>query len=547
MTSFSQVPIRAVLVLTLLCARLASATEYSVKLDGSGQFTTIQACANAARAGDTCVVYPGTYSERVETSAGGTSATNRIVFRAQGAVTMRGFAIRNPYITVEGFQVTGYSQAFDGLITIHPGGNHCEILNNTLRDGATNVMGLHFNTTAAGAASNCVVRGNTLRNLNYHFITTSGSNHLFVSNVLEVQNTWDFVRLFGTNHIFRRNIFRHTGSTANTGNHPDFSQTFGSVHASSENHLFEENFIGDIDAQFGQYDSGGVLSGREIFANYRNVTFRRNIIVNVSMNGNFAWPGVRFENNTFYRFAHTLSGLFFGGTVTRGVATGALLKNNVFLASGTNDSSGFYTLSGASLTREVVGVFVTNDPPQTQAVTANVYQNLQTHGYITGNGVLLPAAYALTDISQFKLDAAYATYKAAMYQRLVQTVQLDQTMRKTFAADHNYVAGAAAAGYPPKRNSGCASLGTPVDFNFCEAHGINGGNPGLKNVLSPLGPDGVPFTLDDGLKPLSTSRLCKAGEGGVDIGAYSCDSNLVFPGSTPPPKPPTNFRINPPD
>jgi hypothetical protein len=59
--------------------------------------------------------------------------------------------------------------------------------------------------------------------------------------------------------------------------------------------------------------------------------------------------------------------------------------------------------------------------------------------------------------------------------------------------------------------------------DFSESHGINGGNPYFSNVNDPLGPDGIPFTNDDGLRPSSQSPACSSGEDGIDIGAYSCN------------------------
>jgi hypothetical protein len=43
----------------------ANATTYAVKAGGGGNFTTIQACATAMAAGDTCTVFAGTYNENV--------------------------------------------------------------------------------------------------------------------------------------------------------------------------------------------------------------------------------------------------------------------------------------------------------------------------------------------------------------------------------------------------------------------------------------------------------------------------------------------------
>jgi hypothetical protein len=103
------------------------------------------------------------------------------------------------------------------------------------------------------------------------------------------------------------------------------------------------------------------------------------------------------------------------------------------------------------------------------------------------------------------------------------------------SADYNFVTGAASAGYPAK--TGFTSFGQ-------ETHGLNGGNPLLRNVNNLLGPDGIPFTLDDGLKPLPTSPLCGKGEWGADIGAYSCDPSRVFAQRLAP-ETPKNFRVVP--
>jgi hypothetical protein len=534
---------------TCLLPAMASAAVYTVKRDGTGDFATIQACADAARAGDTCDVYAGIYNEHVRTTAGGTGDTTRITFKVQGVVTMQGFDIRHPFVSVEGFDITGYSVSFQGLITIYDGGDNCRVLNNTLRDGAAQVYGIYFYISAGQSANNCTVRGNRLSNLLANFLTTAGENHLFDSNVLEYQNSMDFIRLFGANLVFRRNVF-HRGTTRDgTGNHPDFVQTFGGASLRSENHLFEENWIQDLSSQFGQVNSGdGVVTKGILYGNIKNITFRRNVIISVSNNANIGMPGMRFENNTFYRMAHEMGGIYYGGSLTRGDAPNGSLRNNVFLEGGfraanVGDSAGFYAVTGHVLSREVIGVFVTNDATVQTAVTTGIYDDLRANGYIDPNGKVLAKAIALTSVAQLVLSAQYESFRANLYDVLIRTVQMDQALRSTFIADYNYVAGAASAGYPAKRSSGCNPLLTFTDGNFCEAHGINGGDPRLQNLANPLGPDGLPFTIDDGLKPLPTSPLCSKGEGGTDIGAYSCDPTKVFPNPGLRPGTPTNVRI----
>ena len=430
-------------------------------------------------------------------------------------------------------------------------------MNNTLRDGLLNVYGLYFSISGDQAASACVVQGNRVGNLIGPFLTTNGDHHLFERNTFERQNSQDYIRLFGTNHVFRRNIFWKGTTKEDTGNHPDFAQTFGIANMPSENHLFEENWIQDLPSQFGQLNSGQAVPKTVLYDNVKNITFRRNVIAGVSNNANIVMPGVRFENNTFYRLAYLQAGIGFGGSLTRGYAANGRVTNNVFLEGGVRanvagDSMGFYAVSGQVMSQEVIGVFVTNDQAAQLAVTKGIHADLVANGYINSNGQILPKAAALVNGGGvFVLSAQYAAYKPAVYEKLLQTAQMDAVLRSSFLADYNYVAGGAAAGYPAKRVRDCPIplKTTATASNFCEPHGINGGDPELANPINPLGPDGIPFTLDDGLKPLANSPLCGKGENATDIGAYSCDPLKVFvdntatPPSNQPPRPPVNLRI----
>lgn len=57
------------------------------------------------------------------------------------------------------------------------------------------------------------------------------------------------------------------------------------------------------------------------------------------------------------------------------------------------------------------------------------------------------------------------------------------------------------------------TMGWHGKAGFTEAGGINGGDPLLRNPQDPLGPDGLPFTEDDGLRPLPHSPLARHGIG----------------------------------
>ncbi len=102
------------------------------------EYSTIQSCANAAVAGDVCLVYPGTYDERVRPRNSGTSQTNRIIYRSAFAKTakVQGFGLQSiNYITIEGFEITSkdLTPENDRRINLE-GGTGIKVLNNYIHD-----------------------------------------------------------------------------------------------------------------------------------------------------------------------------------------------------------------------------------------------------------------------------------------------------------------------------------------------------------------------------------------------------------------------------
>jgi hypothetical protein len=64
-------------------------------------------------------------------------------------------------------------------------------------------------------------------------------------------------------------------------------------------------------------------------------------------------------------------------------------------------------------------------------------------------------------------------------------------------------------------------------------------DPLFVNTSNIVGPDGIPFTADDGLRLRAESPARGAGYGGVDIGAYK----YVPGGDTTAPAPPTGLPV----
>jgi hypothetical protein len=88
----------------LLPAARAEAANYTVQAGGGGNYTTIGACAAVAVAGDTCVIFAGTYNETVTPAHSG-SAGSPITFTTNpgDTVTVQGFSLGTlSYITISG-------------------------------------------------------------------------------------------------------------------------------------------------------------------------------------------------------------------------------------------------------------------------------------------------------------------------------------------------------------------------------------------------------------------------------------------------------------
>jgi len=130
---------------TIVCSSLlllslqAGATVFTVKQAGGGNFTTIQACATTAKAGDTCVVFAGTYPEHVSVASSGT-AGSPITFQVNpgDTVLMQGFEISSKaYIIIggaaagTGFVIQAPSTSSIRLVQL-TSANHIIIQNNTI-------------------------------------------------------------------------------------------------------------------------------------------------------------------------------------------------------------------------------------------------------------------------------------------------------------------------------------------------------------------------------------------------------------------------------
>jgi len=188
----------------------ACAANYTVKSDGSGNYTTIQACAAAMAPGDTCTVYAGTYSENVTVSAGQPNSYKTLNVNGTDVVNVYAFASVGSHVKIVGFHIGNPSA---------PSANHCVyiansstdvyITNNVMQSCATGMISSE-GTQAANALSYIYIQGNMLSYAcgrptapnNGVAIYTNG-NHFLIEN-----NDFSHV-LFGVSHAATYSVFRN--------------------------------------------------------------------------------------------------------------------------------------------------------------------------------------------------------------------------------------------------------------------------------------------------------------------------------------------------
>lgn len=189
----------------------AHATTYTVKATGGGNYTTIQACANAAQAGDTCTIYAGTYTENVTPPRNG-SAGNWITFSGQSGAIMNGnWTLTNrSYIAIQGLTINGNIRTSQTST-----GEWIRILNNTVSSGLDD-YGIELQ------ADDVLISGNTFSGL-----------------------TNDMIHQWGTRWVIRNNIATDMDDVDNK--HMDFWQSYCTTGGKAADYaLIEDNYYANI-------------------------------------------------------------------------------------------------------------------------------------------------------------------------------------------------------------------------------------------------------------------------------------------------------------
>jgi hypothetical protein len=180
----------------LVLAVSASAANYTVKAGGGGNYSTIQSCASAMSAGDTCTVFAGTYNENVTVPAGTVGNYNTIQANGSDVVTVTSFTLNS----------------------------HDRLEGNCPQSAAINTCGFNIQNPSAPTSTTCVS------------IVDNSTDIYIDNNVMYACNTFvheNYSANAGTNATYvriRNNTMSWAGSTSSSPNVGQAMQLLGNHH-----------------------------------------------------------------------------------------------------------------------------------------------------------------------------------------------------------------------------------------------------------------------------------------------------------------------------
>ncbi len=322
-----------------LCAGLllagvvqARAAVRTVRKDGTGNYTTIQACVNAMSSGDTCLVGAGVYQERIRFPAGKSGqAGNLTTVQAEvaGTVDTWGFDTVNcNYLRIQGFNITvpATQTGLPDGTAIAIRSSNLEVINNYAHD----IPYVAF--YGLGNISNVHVAGNRIYNIGMGIII-NGTGWLVEANEIErlqyypILGDADYIILFGANHVIRSNYLHGTIQAEIGPGHVDGFSTWDNNGEFVQHIRIEGNRLEDFYHQ-------GFIAAAAYHANSFDIVICNNVFRAATAWGVLAFNGIRevkVYNNLFLNVTGYAVGINSG-------ATGEA-KNNIFYNSTGWDAS----------------------------------------------------------------------------------------------------------------------------------------------------------------------------------------------------------------
>lgn len=218
---------RLLLFFSICFTLVGAGSTYTVKSGGEGTYTTIQACADAMGAGDTCTVYAGTYNESVTVTSG--TPGNFKTFNVNGtdAVYVKSFTL-NSWVKVIGFHIQNPSSPTTRCVSVAGGASNVYLTDNVISQCGNGAQVWVDNGTGA---SYVYIQGNTFSYAcgtpaapdNCNSINVFGDHFLIENN--DFSHNLFSVLVSATYTVIRNNTFHDTFQsecTSDPGCHMDF-------------------------------------------------------------------------------------------------------------------------------------------------------------------------------------------------------------------------------------------------------------------------------------------------------------------------------------
>lgn len=522
-----------ILALWLILAACAQAAQRYVRTDGSnansgatntsgGAWLTIAYAITQAQPGDIVTVQAGTYPETLTTTRAGTLG-NPITFETSGTVYVYRWTLNHAYQTIRGFNIR-YAMStsdLDAYVRFGDGGDNCIVENCRFGPGAaikaTDLVFADTNpdtiTSATGGFLAAGFRdGGVARAFNSTTTTDLSAGNRTEFDIATVTDT--VLTLSGAESVVAES--GKTGFLFGIRNAVAFSTT-------ADNNIVRNNLFQDTASRWVLMQGTGNLLENNVFVNMdgfdgvlyggTNTTIRRNVI----------------RDGTSYRYFNPspdMLGIISPNTTTTNILIEENMLLNLMGAAGFdhgNPTPGPFVWRKNVFWNVVYGYKLRSDGVEFDrntfynvAQTSSILAEAADHAILflddTGNP---PTATITSNI--FIGCGAGAGATKGWY--------IDTEPSLTLTADYNYVAG--------------ASPTFGIKTGFSETNGINGGDPMFVDPSDPLGPDGLQFTADDGLRLAAGSPAIGQGPGGADLGAYDYSTE------EPPPDPgPATGTIN---
>jgi hypothetical protein len=504
-------------------------------------FRTIQKAATLMRAGDTAIVQPGNYGRaataRVADNVPISGAPgNPITFKGLPGAISNGFYIYGDHFKIDGFTFTGDFPPGAGSFMVHSAGDYVEVANNTFTGTFTTLsLGMIRLGGSHSLAHHNVIKDWVNATSEATAIQVQGGHNVIEYNRIQNASDIDVFEAFGHDNIIRYNSVINV-TDGPIGTHIDFLQVFGNNGEISYNLTVDHNLVDGLAGQIAQLEQGCGPS-----ASPNNCTLVPEvagavtaITVNSITDSSKSWIAQKWAPSETR-----------GYTIT--VTSGRALGKVYVIASNTSNVLTLINNDGTTPSVLADGVEIGDTYELRNRIgwwtfTNNVFANIQLGlsgslpHLVFKNNTYYNTLIAFSGGSAGRGRAVYGQMIANVFlqqPRYVPYGHANDVSKQTFLGDYNFAAN--IGDFSRKSDSHCTE--EYAQFEFCEQiwpgkHGINGGGPMFRDPTNPLGPDGLAFTPDDGLKPRPGSPLCDRGPNRSDIGAYSCGDDSVPP-STP--------------